>query len=53
MHTFAYKNAYIHINWAKNTVTVQDMNFKLYQVRSVHAAKIFITKLNRANHASH
>lgn len=47
MITFAYRHCYIHCNY-DGSVTVQDPNFKLYQVKSVRAAKILITKLLRS-----
>jgi hypothetical protein len=48
MFTFKYKGAYIHDNFTTGTVTVQIFDgknsFYTKEVKSVHAAKLFITK---------
>lgn len=48
MFTFKYKTAYIHDNFTDNRVTVQIFDGKnsyyTKEVKSVHAAKLFITR---------
>jgi DNA-binding protein YbaB len=50
MHTIKYKNGYIHVNFiGKNEVirVMVDQYAYAIQVKSVHAAKIMITKHNK------
>ena len=44
MNTFSYKGHYIHENFTNSTVEVQFKNNIIIKVKSVHAAKILITK---------
>lgn len=44
MLTFKYKTWFIHDNFTSGRVTVQDLDFNITTVKSVHAAKIFITR---------
>lgn len=46
MRTFKYKNGYIHENFTTGVVQVQ-IGYKVTVVKSVHAAKIFITKAGK------
>jgi hypothetical protein len=42
MITYKYKHGYIHDNFTAGIVQVQ-IGYKVYRVKSVHAAKLFIT----------
>lgn len=44
METIKYKDWYIHINFMEDRVQVQSPDYELFTVKSVHAAKCFISR---------
>ena len=47
MITYKYKGLYIHDNFTTGNIQVQDLDFNIYKVKSFHAAKLLITKINK------
>jgi hypothetical protein len=47
MITFLYKGNYIHENFTDNIIKVQTRDFRLFTVKSVHAAKCLIARINK------
>lgn len=46
MHTFTYKGYYIHANFTFNSnVTIQTPNNEIIKAKSVHSAKILISRM--------